>query len=87
MTSPTSKSWSVAMTRELDPKRVAERLAWLGKHYVAETVDEGRARLRAEYESPAVFASAVAQRLEELRALDDLRRHLEPAREQLRPKR
>lgn len=57
------------MRRELDPAVIAARLAEL---YVAETVAEGRARLRAEAMAPDALASTVAQRLEELRALDEL---------------
>lgn len=64
------------MTRELRPSEVAERLAALAAIYVPETVDQGRARLRDEAMSLDAFASAVAQRLDELRALDDLTRYL-----------
>jgi len=64
------------MPRDLDPEAVARRLAVLAASYVAETVDEGRARLRAEALAPDALASGVAQRLEELRALDELTRHL-----------
>lgn len=58
------------MARELEPAVVARRLALLAAIYVPETVEEGRARLR-------LFAAAVARRLEELRALDDLTRYLQ----------
>jgi hypothetical protein len=59
------------MTRDLDPRAVAQRLARLAELYVPESVEEGRARLRAD-----AFPAAVAARLEELRALDDLVRYL-----------
>ena len=64
------------MTPELDPRAVARRLAALAAIYVPETVAEGRARLRADAQSPDAFATAVARRLEELRALDELTRYL-----------
>ena len=64
------------MAPELDPSTVARRLAELAAMFVAETVAEGRARLQAEASAPGAFAGAVAQRLEELRALDDLTRYL-----------
>ena len=67
------------MSRDLDPAAVAERLAALARLYVPETVEEGRARLRAEAMAPDAFASAVARRLDELRALDDLTRYLHTA--------
>jgi hypothetical protein len=69
----------MAMTRELDPAVVARRLAALAASYVPETVAEGRARLRADALSKDAFASGVAQRLEELRALDELSRYLHRA--------
>ena len=62
------------MTRKLDPAFVARGLQWLSDHFVAETVEEGRARLLRDAQSPDVFPGAVARRLEELRALDDLAR-------------
>ena len=68
------------MRREPDPAVVAERLAALARIYVAETVAEGRARLRAEAMAPDALASSVARRLEELRALDDLTRYLQRKR-------
>lgn len=68
------------MRRELEPGEVARRLVALAALYVPETVDEGRARLRAEAMAPDAFASQVAQRLEELRALDELTRYLHAAR-------
>jgi hypothetical protein len=58
------------------PEHVAARLAELAALYVPETVTEGRMRLRADALSPEAIASTVAARLEELRALDDLTRHL-----------
>lgn len=68
------------MRRELDPLAVARRFAKLAEIYVPETVEEGRTRLRADALSPDAFAAGVAQRLEELRALDDLRRYLHAPR-------
>jgi hypothetical protein len=64
------------MARKLDPAAVARRLSELEAIYVPETVDQGRARLRAEARTSSTFASAVARRLEELRALDELTRYL-----------
>lgn len=64
------------MKPELSPDLVATRLAALAAAYVPETVEEGRARLREDSMAPDAFASSVAQRLEELRALDDLTRYL-----------
>ena len=61
----------------MDPELVARRLAALAEVYVAETVEEGRARLRADALAPDAFATGVARRLEELRALDDLTRYLQ----------
>jgi len=60
----------------LDPAAVALRFAELAAIYVPETVEAGRARLRAEAMAPDSIASTVAQRLEELRALDELARYL-----------
>jgi hypothetical protein len=60
----------------MDPLAVAKRLATLAELYVAETVEEGFARMRRDMLSPEALASGVAQRLEELRALDDLTRYL-----------
>ena len=68
------------MRRELEPGDVARRLAALATLYVPETVGEGRARLRAEAMAPDAFASQVAQRLDELRALDELTRYLHGSR-------
>ena len=64
------------MKRELAPSVVERRLAALAALYVPETVEQGRARLRREALSPDAFASAVAARLDELRALDELTRYL-----------
>ena len=64
------------MRSELDPTRVARRLAQLAASYVAETVEAGRARLRAEALAPDAFVATVAGRLDELRALDELTRYL-----------
>ncbi len=68
------------MRSELDPRDVARRLAGLSALYVAETVAEGGERLRAEAALPANFARAVATRLDELRALDELTRYLHRGR-------
>ena len=68
------------MARDLDVSAVAQRLAVLASLYVPETVEEGRARLRAADSAPHAFATAVARRLDELRALDDLTRYLHAAR-------
>ncbi|MBL9013662.1 MAG: hypothetical protein JNL83_05780 [Myxococcales bacterium] len=67
------------MARELDPDAVARRLATLASIYVAETVEQGRRRLRAEEHAPENLARSVARRLDELRALDDLTRYLHAA--------
>jgi hypothetical protein len=72
------------MARELTALLVEQRLAVLGRLYVAETVAEGRARLVADEMEPRTFAMLVERRLEELRALNELVRHLQPAREALR---
>ncbi len=66
------------MTRELDPDEVARRLATLARTPL-ETVEAGRRRLRDEALGPDAFATGVARRLEELRALDDLTRYLHAA--------
>lgn len=64
------------MRRELEPQAVARQLRELAEIYVPETVDGGRARLRADAMAPDAFATRVAQRLDELRALDELTRYL-----------
>jgi hypothetical protein len=64
------------MKRELAPADVGRRLAALAAIYVPETVADGRDRLRADAASPDSMATAVARRLDELRALDDLTRYL-----------
>ena len=68
------------MKVDMSPEAVARRLAELARLYVPETVEEGRARLRAEAMAPDAIASTVARRLEELRALDDLTRYLHAGR-------
>jgi hypothetical protein len=67
------------MTRELTPDDAARRLAALATLYVPETVEEGRVRLRREAMASDAFATLVARRLDELRALDDLTRYLHDA--------
>lgn len=67
------------MARELDPAIVAQRLAILAATYVPETVEQGRARLRAEELAPDALAAGIARRLDELRALDELTRYLHAA--------
>ena len=65
------------MKGELDPVRVAARLAKLAAAYVPETIEEGR--LRVERERPRrdePIEQAVQRRLDELRALDELTRYL-----------
>jgi hypothetical protein len=64
------------MSRDPSPAAVAGRLAELSRIATLETVAQGRARLRAEALASDAFATGVAQRLEELRALDDLTRYL-----------
>lgn len=69
------------MKHDLDPLRVAARLARLRELYVPESLEEARRRL-AEHpvEAPEPFARAVGRRLAELRALDELARHLHRGR-------
>ena len=62
---------------DLDPAVVARRLAVLAASYIPETVDAGRARLRADAMAPYAFSTIVARRLDELRALDELTRYLQ----------
>jgi hypothetical protein len=66
---------------DLSPPAVAARLARLRALYVADDEDAARRRL----EDPSArareqFAMAVARRLAELRALDELARYLHRAR-------
>ena len=57
---------------------VRARLAALGALYVPETLDEARVRLAAERPpSTETFAELVQRRLDALRALDELTRHLQ----------
>jgi hypothetical protein len=66
------------MRRELDPQAVARRLDALRALYVPETVDEARDRLERERPpNTESFAEAVERRLGELRALDELTRHVQ----------
>ncbi len=67
------------MKSDLDPYDVAQRFAQLSALYVPETVAEGRERLRQDALSPDVIILLVGRRLDELRALDDLTRHLHAA--------
>jgi hypothetical protein len=54
------------MADELDPIAVARRLAWLREHFVAETVEEARARFERERPARAeTFEEGVARRLAE----------------------
>lgn len=65
------------MSDALDPRIVAERLAELRRSFVAETVDEARARLARERpRSRLSFAQVAHRSLEELRALCELTRAL-----------
>jgi hypothetical protein len=61
--------------RELDPAQVAARLAALRELYVPVYAAEAEVWMRGE-RAVVPFAVAVAQRLAELRALDELDRHL-----------
>ena len=70
------------MTAKLESAEVARRLAELAASYVAETPEQGRTRLRAEALGPDALVTTVAQRLEELRALDELSRYLHRRRVQ-----
>jgi hypothetical protein len=68
------------MADELDPIAVARRLAWLREHFVAETVEEARARFERERPARAeTFEEGVARRLAELRELDELTQTLHSA--------
>jgi len=73
------------MPRDLAPGDVAARLEALAATYVPETIAEGRARLRREMMGSDVFAAAVARRLDELRALDELTRYLHAGARKTRP--
>lgn len=65
------------MKGELDPDVVLARLDALRASFVAETVDEARARLAREAPSAdESFEEGVARRLAELRALHELARAL-----------
>ncbi len=69
------------MSPDLDPRQVEARLAALRAIAVLETVEEGIRRL--ERERPRTiesFARRVERRLAELRALDELARHLHQQR-------
>ena len=70
------------MKPDLDPRRVAARLARLRELYVPESLEEVQRRLDEERpaEAPEPFARAVGRRLAELRALDELSRHLHRGR-------
>lgn len=69
------------MADELDPIAVARRLDWLREHFVAETVEEARARFERERPARAeTFEEGVARRLAELRELDELTQTLHSAR-------
>lgn len=68
------------MADELDPIAVARRLDWLREHFVAETVEEARARFERERPPRAeTFEEGVARRLAELRELDELTQTLHAA--------
>lgn len=69
------------MADELAPIAVARRLDWLREHFVAETVEEARARFERERPARAeTFEEGVARRLAELRELDELTQTLHAAR-------
>jgi predicted component of type VI protein secretion system len=62
----------------MSPEAVARRLQQLSELYVPETVEEARVRFDAERpRRQEDFNSAVARRLEELRALCELTRALQ----------
>jgi hypothetical protein len=63
------------MRADLSPEAVAPRLAELGRLYVPETLEQARERAIPRHVSEP-FEAAVARRLTELRALDELTRHL-----------
>jgi hypothetical protein len=65
---------------ELDPRRVAARLARLRSIYIAETVEQASMRLVRERPVESIpFEVGVARRLAELRALCELTRALHSA--------
>ena len=68
----------------LDPRVVAARLAELRVLYRPETVAEAAVRLASDVprSQPRSFAEEVAERLAELRALDELTRYLHSALQQ-----
>jgi hypothetical protein len=69
------------MRRELDPEQVAARLDELRARYVPETLEAARLRLARERpQSMESFEQRVERCLGELRALDELARHLHRSR-------
>ncbi len=70
------------MKGDLDPLRVAARLARLCELYVPESLEEVRRRLAQDRpaEDAEPFSRAVERRLAELSALDELARHLHRGR-------
>ena len=66
------------MARELDPVAVRARLEWLRASWVPLSATEARLQMEPP-QSGKPFAQAVAERLAELRALDELTRHLHGA--------
>ena len=63
------------MPHDLTPGSVAARLAWLRAAWTPLSEAEARALLETP-PAPRPFAEAVAERLEELRALSELTRYL-----------
>lgn len=68
------------MKSDLSPSAVAQRLEALRALYRPETALDGRRRLAAEAKQDVPFATAVARRLEELRALCELTDYLHSPR-------
>lgn len=68
------------MAVELSPSAVSRRLAELRARFVAETIEEGRARLAPPPAPPEPLAQAASRRLAELRALSELTAHLRGAK-------
>ena len=69
------------MRIELSPEGVFSRLENLRRLYVAETIEEGRVRMRhVQARELTLNPAAVEQRLAELRALSELTRHLQSAK-------